>query len=226
MHNNALDSDKLLALNELRCRHGVVKIRHALDDFMQRDGAELSLCEFIERHSKEDFLGVDFLIACAASPSMLVRDATAIALGTCGILDERINNMLSAMIKDRCWIVRCSVMYSLGLRRSFEHTNEIIRRYKSWSFIEKNWVLMSLVKMGDPKASSFLWRIFRYSRNKERKYLAAAGLCVLNVSVACEYLNVEGSKEEVPELQITHKLCMDLVRENESRVDGVGPEWR
>jgi hypothetical protein len=199
-------------LDKIRLCKNLKKSEQALVSLMQKKGAELIISDFIEsNYDNKFFFEVAFLISCSKCPSMLVRDSSAIALGISESKDPRVNKALAVMINDRSWIVRCSAIYSLGLRRSLENTNNIISRYKSWSFIEKEWVLMSLIKMGDPNAKGFLQRIYKFSQNKDRKYLAASGLCVLGDKYACEYIVSEGNKKMDTDLKITYETCMDLI---------------
>jgi HEAT repeat protein len=146
---------------------------------------------------------------------MIARDSAVQALGGCKLKDRKIDRALAQRLEDKSWIVRCSAAYALGERRALHYTQRIVDRYRSWSFIEKKWVLKALAKMKDPATLDFLTRIYKRSSNRDRKYFAAAGLSVLGVNEPRMYLESKYAGTTDPEEKYTLEDCMDLVREAE-----------
>lgn len=213
MKQQICDPIHLAAISRARAVSDKHKTKEILNKNLTRKGFELCLCDFIDATS--DIIGageIDFFLACSQVDSVIIRDSAVKLLGDSRSLNNEIDAGLGLRLRDSSWIVRCSAMYGLGLRQSKTYTTKIVDRYKSWSFIEKQWVLMSLVKMKDDCAKTFLMKIYRYSTNRDRKYLAAAGLAVIGIREPKDYLDAEYSSMTDPEARYTLEMCKDLMK--------------
>jgi len=218
MDKNIACTDKYSKIiQDIQCGNDLKEVGNVLDSLMDLPGFGLHLSSIIDDCPRDVDLGVVFLMACTRARSLLVRDSSVVKLGSSYLSDERVDPVLADRVGDSSWIVRCSAMFSLASRRATRYTSKIIARYATWSPIEKQWVLMSLVKMSDVESSDFLWRIFKFSRNKERKCIAAAGLHMLGVNEVYPNIRSEYLKVNDFDLNMVVNLCDDLLKENSPR---------
>lgn len=104
-------------------------------------------------------------------------------------------------------------MYSLSQLKAQEYTDDIINRYSSWSFIEREWVLRSLIMLGDPKASDFLLKTFKFARSMNVKYLAAGALVAIGFEEHETFLRNRIAVEKDIDLKETLESAFEMLGE-------------
>jgi hypothetical protein len=157
--------------------------------------------------------GVRFLIICSESRLKSTRDSSTQLLGRGDTLKDDAIRALKARLNDSWWVVRCSAMYSLAQLRACSHTEDIIIRYKSYSFIERSWVLRSLTMMRDMRSNYFLLNVFKTARNPNVKYLAAGALAALGFVDYRNYLAERVLAEEHPDFLDTLHTVIEMLDE-------------
>ena len=162
----------------------------------------------------DDPVYIKILIAWSNSKLMSTRDSATQLLGESHILRDEVIKILNFRLRDRSWVVRCSAMYALSKLKAVECTMQIIERYKSSFYVEREWVLRSLGVMKDKRAFGFLEKNFKRSKLMSVKYLSASSLALLGRPEYANFLINQVSKEKDPENLFFLQDAISLLIEN------------
>ena len=167
-----------------------------LDDLLKGEVGDFGMFSFC-----------DILSICAKhlDPTIRSRVAELIPISDCD--DTAALEVLSQLLSDNDWLVRCSSMFSIGQRKLVSMRAMIEDRYKSRNSAEKYWALMAIVEMHSSECRPFLLKVFDSAKNAKIKSCAAAGLVLLGDESAERFLFkeldspinnlIEGRREDI-----------------------------